>query len=72
MSGPEKLGAYIKERGLTNKDAAASLGVSTSMLHYWLHGASLPREANRKLIAKWSRGAVPAKAWEAERAREAG
>lgn len=67
MSAPERLQKVIDRRRLTVKAAAAEMGAAQSALFYWLRGASVPRAEMRKTIAEWSKGEVPAKAWDEPR-----
>lgn len=60
MTWSESFTAYITKRFPENpqKEAALSMKISPSSVHYWCNGAT-PREARRKKIAKWSKGEVP-------------
>lgn len=68
MTGPKLLATFIETSGNSKLQACVALKVSVSTLHYWLHG-SIPREASRRRIESWTKGAVPASAWRPERAQ---
>jgi hypothetical protein len=61
MTWSEAFRAYIEKRfgeGAQQK-AAISLRTAQSKVHYWCHG-SRAREDERKRVARWSHGHVPA------------
>lgn len=60
----ELLKICIEGRRVTVKAAAEQMGVPQSALWYWLRGASKPRDAGRRAIARWTRGKVPVSAWD--------
>ena len=55
LDSPEQLGARLrqlrKQRGLTQKDLAEKLGVSTPALCRWETGQTLPRKSNIQAFA---------------------
>lgn len=61
MTWSEAFKAYIQRRfpERTQLEAAFSLKVSPSKVHYWCRGTR-PVEETRKKIARWSKGEVPA------------
>jgi transcriptional regulator with XRE-family HTH domain len=71
-SGPRLLRDFLTANNITQMAAAEALGVTPPTITYWLAGEA-PRAVHRKSIAVWTRGAVPADAWESakERARVA-
>lgn len=50
---------YVKAQNLTALEVSWQLHVSSSVVHYWLHGAT-PRFEMRKKIETWSKGQIPA------------
>jgi hypothetical protein len=62
MKGHTRLAAFLQVHGISRRDAADALGVSPSMLHYWLNG-SRPSEVHRLAVERYSRGEVPANCW---------
>lgn len=52
--------AWVEKSGLSRTELAYKCGVSAVAVHHWLKDNAIPREAQRKRIAKLSKGAVPA------------
>lgn len=65
-SASAKLAAHIRRLGITQAEAAIQLGVSGSVLHYWLQGA-VPRAHYLATIERWSGGKLSAGLWLRER-----
>ena len=61
--GAKLLSQAIFALGLSNEDAARSIGVDRSSLWYWLTGRRLPSVTKLRQIEKWSKGKVPAASW---------
>ncbi len=57
------LAEFLKRNGISQRAAAAALGVSAPNMHDWLAGAKRPRAENRVAIDRWTAGAVPAASW---------
>jgi hypothetical protein len=54
---------FLRGNGLSNVACARAIGVSCPTVHDWLKGVKRPIAARRKLIAKWTRNAVPVASW---------
>jgi hypothetical protein len=72
MTGAELLCAYLAKTGKTRLQAAYELKASTSQIHYWCSGVSIPRLSRRPRIRRWSKGFIPEASWEEQAARKAG
>lgn len=55
--------AWMKERRISLRTAAETLGVSHVAVIEWTRGTSRPRPDRRKAIQKWTAGAIPSAAW---------
>ena len=49
---------YLKEKNITQEQAAAELGVLQGVISMWVNGERLPRPENMKKIVEWSQGKV--------------
>lgn len=64
MQPRTELAAFLTEHGITRQDAATALGVSRTVLFYWLTGKATPGLKNRRNIEVYTRGRVKSAAWE--------
>jgi len=65
--GAVRLGAFLKSRDVSYRDAGKALGVSGTMVWHWVHGQKLPTESRCQDIETWTGGDVPFEAWGVER-----
>jgi len=49
---------YLKEKNLTQCQAAEALGVGQGLISSWINGERLPRPENMKKIKEWTEDAV--------------
>lgn len=49
---------YLKEKNITQEQAASELGVDQAQISYWARGIKLPNKENMKKIVEWSGGKV--------------
>lgn len=68
--GRQLLQKFIEELDFTALDAARAIGVSNATMSEWLNGHGRPRHPLRGAIERWSRGKVPASAWETREERD--
>jgi transcriptional regulator with XRE-family HTH domain len=54
-----KLKQYLERSGISQKEAAASLGIDYQWMNAIMNGRKEPGPSLRKFIAMWSAGAVP-------------
>jgi hypothetical protein len=61
--GQRLLAQYLRDTGTTLKAFAESLGVTNPTVHAWRWAMKEPKFEYRLLIAKRTRGAIPASTW---------
>lgn len=66
MDGPERLRGWLKRTGTHQTSLASTLGVSQSCVSDWVAGLKTPGTVSVLLIAKLTRGRVPATSWLSE------
>lgn len=49
---------YIKEKNITQDQAAKELNVPQATVSYWVRGVKIPSFENMKKIVEWSKGEV--------------
>jgi transcriptional regulator with XRE-family HTH domain len=57
------LAAYIKAKGLTQRNFAASAGIREDQLSRYIRGHVTPERGVRLYLALFTEGAVPADGW---------
>ena len=67
----EKLKQFLDENGVSKRQCAIALGVSSPTIIDWLRGHKRPRHVHRAAISKWTNGIVPEADWETSEDREA-
>lgn len=55
---------FLNENKLTHEQAAEALGVSRTVVSFWVNGHVVPKLKTRRDIAVWTGGKVPEGAWE--------
>lgn len=58
------LAEFIERAGLKQKEVAQALGVSRTVVYFWLKETVTPSLEHRRSIEKWTGGYVPAESWE--------
>ena len=61
--GATQFREWMRERGISLRTAAETLGVSHVAVIEWVRGTSRPRPDRRHAIAKWTSDAIPAESW---------
>ncbi len=49
---------FIKDKQITQEQAAKELGVPQATVSYWVRGVKIPTPDNMKKIVEWSKGEV--------------
>lgn len=62
---------FVEDNRISLRDAAAALGVTHQALLSWFSGVSKPKNELRKVIAVWTKEAVPESAWMTQVERDA-
>ena len=66
ITGPALLASFLADHKITQKAAAEALHVHRPVISLWLNGHVNPQLGRRRDIEAWTRGKVPASAWESE------
>lgn len=62
--GTTLLAEFIDRAGLKQKEVAQALGVSRTVVYFWLKETVTPSLEHRRSIEKWTGNYVPADSWE--------
>ena len=62
-SGSTRFGRYLKQRGISDAEAATALGFTRSYIQMLRTGAATPGLKTASAIRKWSKGEVAFESW---------
>lgn len=63
QDGASLLAGFLERNKISQRVAAATLGVSAPNMHDWLVKTKRPRAEKRTAIERWTSGEVPAASW---------
>ena len=68
-SAIERLGFFLEQRGLSHREFAEAIKVSPGAVSFWFSKGTLPAWIQRRRIERFTRGQIPASAWESKEER---